>query len=430
MNRFRVSTLFLATVACIILFGLETRTRVFGQDATPAPSTVESRLAALEAEVAIQREVVASLLDRIKVLEDKLGDANPTAVPVRTPEPDEQPIPLAAAEPTFRIVEVDTRVTEMNNVWWKYAWLLTLENQSSDLLVLAAEIQFLDEDGFVVDDDIALDLRLGAGETKTFRDYVLVDASVASSVDAINALVKVREQIPDPSFVPNSPTTAPSATPAPTLAMTATEAVEADPVKGAVSSESEGPIIGTPKPCQLSVDAATGRTVYVVQAGDSALGIAVRCGISLQQLLTANALSNPDFIFSGQPLIIPLPTIAVTSTPAPTQDEIAQEVRDIGIHIDAVQGVGDLAREHVMVSNDSDLAYNLQGWRIESSDGPIYTFGNVSLFPGGRVLVYTGTGTDTSVAVYWGRSAAVWRSGDSARLINQGGETVSRLAVP
>src|SRR5690606_9249097 len=109
-----------------------------------------------------------------------------------------------ATEPTFKIVEVDTRVTEMNNVWWKYAWLLTLENQSSDFLVLAAEIQFLDEDGFVVDDDIALDLSLGAGETKTFRDYVLVDASVASSVDAINALVKVREQIPDPSFVPNS----------------------------------------------------------------------------------------------------------------------------------------------------------------------------------------------------------------------------------
>jgi len=44
---------------------------------------------------------------------------------------------------------------------------------------------------------------------------------------------------------------------------------------------------------------------YVVQRGDSLSRIAARFGVTLQSLITANNLINPNLIFTGQVLIIP-----------------------------------------------------------------------------------------------------------------------------
>ena len=46
-------------------------------------------------------------------------------------------------------------------------------------------------------------------------------------------------------------------------------------------------------------------TVHVVQAGESLLGIAIRYGVTVEEILDANELDNPDSIFEGQALIIP-----------------------------------------------------------------------------------------------------------------------------
>jgi len=45
--------------------------------------------------------------------------------------------------------------------------------------------------------------------------------------------------------------------------------------------------------------------IYVVQAGDSLGGISSRFGVTLDELIQANALTNPDFLFAGQRLTIP-----------------------------------------------------------------------------------------------------------------------------
>ncbi len=44
---------------------------------------------------------------------------------------------------------------------------------------------------------------------------------------------------------------------------------------------------------------------YVVQAGDNMSSIAVRFGVTVDAILKANSLSNPDFVYPGQKLIIP-----------------------------------------------------------------------------------------------------------------------------
>jgi LysM repeat protein len=53
--------------------------------------------------------------------------------------------------------------------------------------------------------------------------------------------------------------------------------------------------------------AAAQGNVHVVAAGESLLGIAVRYGVTIEEILAANELDDPDAIFVGQELIIPTP---------------------------------------------------------------------------------------------------------------------------
>ena len=193
---------------------------------------------------------------------------------------------------------------------------------------------------------------------------------------------------------------------------------------------------------------------YVVQSGDSLLAIAQRFHVTLDEIMAANQLKDANFVFSGQQLKIPVkgsaggattpatPTVAnPQGTPAPTNTTttvtlavtatVASTPTAVaGIQIQTVDAVGNLLSEAVLIVNNSDVAYNLQGWRLERQNGPVFTFGNVQLFPGSSVWVHSVAGTDTSIALYWDQSAPVWQSGAVARLINPQGETVTSFAVP
>ena len=164
---------------------------------------------------------------------------------------------------------------------------------------------------------------------------------------------------------------------------------------------------------------------YVVQTGDSLSAIADRFGVSIAAIVAANDLANPDFVFLGQRLVIPQSGEPSADTPATPAASVSE-----GIRLSVIDGGGELTRESISVVNDSDLAVNLQGWKLEREGGSAYTFGNMLLFPGSGVLVYTGSGTDTSVAVYWNQTGAVWQPGAQARLVNPQGAEVARLAAP
>ena len=69
------------------------------------------------------------------------------------------------------------------------------------------------------------------------------------------------------------------------------------------------------------------RSVYVVQRGDTLLGIAARFQIPMWDIVVANNIANPSLIYVGQSLVIPgnggstdvSPAPTPTRTPAPTQ---------------------------------------------------------------------------------------------------------------
>ena len=154
---------------------------------------------------------------------------------------------------------------------------------------------------------------------------------------------------------------------------------------------------------------------YVVQAGDSLLSIAQRYGVTVEDIVRGNGLANPDFVFSGQRLIIPGATGLVAETVTPSAS---------GPVIAAVENAGELAREAILIVNESNDPVNLLGWRLERENGPGYTFGPVQLFAGSSVRVFSAAGENTTIALYWNQGEPIWGSGATARLINADGTVV------
>lgn len=91
-------------------------------------------------------------------------------------------------------------------------------------------------------------------------------------------------------------------------------AVHEATVNGRQTVEKERPMV---HPVRAGVywQAANG-ILYIVQPGDTLFAIARRFGITVQAIVQANGLFNPDFLLAGQSLLIPGST-AVTTPPPP-----------------------------------------------------------------------------------------------------------------
>ena len=103
----------------------------------------------------------------------------------------EPPIQESKADASFEIVDIDTRITERNNVYWQFSWRLTVKNNLPRKIVLNGQIEFHDKDGFIVDDDSVYNLVLDANSQDTFTGKDMIDISIAPNVAGVMA--KLRE---------------------------------------------------------------------------------------------------------------------------------------------------------------------------------------------------------------------------------------------
>lgn len=172
--------------------------------------------------------------------------------------------------------------------------------------------------------------------------------------------------------------------------------------------------------------------IYTIQSGDSLSAVAGRFGTTVDAIMKANELTDPNVIFVGQRLIIPVGNSGNNSAP-PAENAPATTApltNGEGVVIRIVDGAGALVTEAVQLVNDSNTVINLNGWRLERENGPAYTFGDQSIFPGGNLWLHSGSGTDTTVALYWNQSEPVWQSGAVVRLVNVEGNVVTSYPVP
>jgi LysM repeat protein len=251
--------------------------------------------------------------------------------------------------------------------------------------------------------------------------FLVVVNAMVSLVIALAVVWAFEARRPDPEELaaintprPDPVLALPVAQPTPTVDLAAT---------------TPAPAVATETPTPESVAPPAEEVVYVVQPGDTMLVIATRYEVTVQDILAANNLNDPNFVFAGQRLVIPVQGVVPEenvpdSAPVPT-------VAPQSVRIAAITGVGDLPNEQIILTNESNTPYSLQGWQVQRGDGVAYTFrSDVPLFPGGSIRLHSGAGTDTSIDLYWGQSEAVWQAGAEVRLVSAAGDTINTFLVP
>lgn len=192
-----------------------------------------------------------------------------------------------------------------------------------------------------------------------------------------------------------------------------------------------------------------GPEIHVVAAGETLGQISSRYDVSMDDIMNANGMSNANFLFVGQELIIPQPGMAeeVAEEAVPeVQDEAEAENEDAAlapipteppgdgaavIEIAEVVGPGQLPLEAVQIVNNGSREANLAEWKLADQFGNYYEFRAITLFgDGAGIMIHTAEGQDSATDLYWGEEEPLWSSGDMVILYDAGGQVIAEFQIP
>jgi len=191
-------------------------------------------------------------------------------------------------------------------------------------------------------------------------------------------------------------------------------------------------------------EAEEGPLTHVVKAGDTLGSLSQFYDVTLEDLMKANGLTDPNLISVGQELIIPVGGIAtatpavetqsgtnVSVMPSPIATEEPSLEGEVIVEITAVTGVADLEEEAIQISNMGGRQIALLDWTLADEDGHRYTFGQVTLFgDGAAIQVHTGSGSNGPADLHWGLEASIWESGERVTLLNPEGGIEATFDIP
>jgi len=187
----------------------------------------------------------------------------------------------------------------------------------------------------------------------------------------------------------------------------------------------------------LTVTPAVLMDEYIVREGDTLGQIADKYKVSVETLLRANGLKDPNAISVGMAIYIPitpepLPQSAAQISPSPigATPTLLPGAQPPGAVINSVIGIGDITAERVFITRVGSGVLLLKDWRLSDEDGNVFVFPELALYEDGAVNVWTTSGTVTPVDLYWRLATPVWRSGETATLLNEQGEVVSTYTIP
>lgn len=193
----------------------------------------------------------------------------------------------------------------------------------------------------------------------------------------------------------------------------------------------------TPTPVAAATEAAEEEAcdvTHTVQAGEALGVIAERYEVTIDDIVAATAgLDDPNLLFAGQLLVIPVcgitPTEVPTATAVPTV--VVLESGNNAIQIADIANPGDLSVEQVLLINTGSDAIDLTGWTLSDGSELSYTFGQITLFgDGAGITVHSGLGEDQIPNLYWQRTTPVWQSAETASLRDAEGTVQATFTVP
>jgi LysM repeat protein len=211
------------------------------------------------------------------------------------------------------------------------------------------------------------------------------------------------------------------------------------PTAPTISSASQAALDPTVE-TEIEEEGESGPPMYTVQAGDTLGKISREFDVSIDDIMVANNMDNPNFLQVGQQLLIPVGGIP-TATPVPTNTPspilsptpISAELPvegEANVEISDVVGVGDVEEEAVSIVNSGSRPIALLGWRLSDADGRTYTFGQVTLFgEGAAIVVHSGDGQEGPADLYWGFDEAIWEPGETITLVDAEGTVRATYVV-
>jgi hypothetical protein len=118
-------------------------------------------------------------------------------------------------------------------------------------------------------------------------------------------------------------------------------------------------------------------------------------------------------------------TATQAAAPSATQGDFSGQ-----LVITSVIGAGSLESERVRLEHAGDRDLSLEGWRLEDEDGNRYSFPALVLHTGGALSLFSRSGDDSVIELYWDRTEPVWESGEQAVLIDPEGDVQAEYSVP
>lgn len=179
-------------------------------------------------------------------------------------------------------------------------------------------------------------------------------------------------------------------------------------------------------------------TSHIVAVGETLGTIAEQYDVSMEAIMEANNLDDPNFISANQSLIIPVPGYEPpTAIPEPTAipTEIPPVQLPIGettLVIAAVNEVGQFNQEQLILSNTGPNTADLTGWTLSDDAGQTYTFpAGILLFGGGAsITLHTAPGQNDGLNLYWNAAVSLWQSGKTAILRDAQGNIQATFTIP
>jgi len=102
----------------------------------------------------------------------------------------------------------------------------------------------------------------------------------------------------------------------------------------------------------------------------------------------------------------------------------------VNVTINAIVGAGNLSVEYVEIRNQSEGPVDLTGWQLQDENDHTFTFPALILNNNGAINVFSQTGTNTVIEIFWQSDTPIWESGETASLLNVSGDLMTTYSIP